>query len=66
VDEPVERGSNEQTAGAAVTARPAWRFDAALGMRRLLAQLRVATLASWNMKTCRIARAASALVGCGR
>ncbi len=48
----------------AVTARPAWQFDAALGMRRLLAQLQVATLASWNAEDLQDAHAAaSALVG---
>ena len=31
-----------------VSARPAWQFDAALGARRLLEQLKVASLASWN------------------
>ncbi|MBC7548744.1 MAG: DNA mismatch repair protein MutS, partial [Polaromonas sp.] len=48
----------------AVTARPAWQFNAALGMRRLLAQLQVATLASWNAGDLLEAHAAaSALVG---
>ncbi|MFM9902623.1 MAG: DNA mismatch repair protein MutS [Polaromonas sp.] len=48
----------------AVTARPAWQFDAALGLRRLLAQLQVATLASWNAEDLTDAHAAaSALVG---
>ena len=49
---------------SAVTARPAWQFDAALGMRRLLAQLEVSTLASWNAEDLTDAHAAaSALVG---
>ncbi|MGH8846075.1 MAG: DNA mismatch repair protein MutS, partial [Polaromonas sp.] len=32
----------------ATSARPAWQFDAALGARRLLEQLKVASLVSWN------------------
>ena len=48
----------------AVSARPAWQFDAALGMRRLLAQLQVASLASWNAQSLPEAHAAaSALLG---
>ncbi len=46
------------------TARAAWQFDAALGVRRLLAQLQVATLAAWNAEDLKNAHAAaSALVG---
>jgi DNA mismatch repair protein MutS len=48
----------------AVSARPAWQFDAALGARRLLAQLQVASLASWNAEALPEAHAAaSALLG---
>ena len=48
----------------AASARPAWQFDAALGARRLLEQLRVASLASWNAETLNEAHAAaSALLG---
>ena len=48
----------------AVTARPAWQFDAALGLRRLLAQLQVASLAAWNADNMPDAHAAaSALIG---
>ena len=48
----------------AVAARPAWQFDSALGVRRLLAQLQVATLAAWNAEDTHEAHAAaSALIG---
>ena len=59
------RNTGERGGGrCAVTARPAWQFDAALGLRRLLAQLQVATLASWNAEDLTDAHAAaSALVG---
>ena len=48
----------------AVSARPAWQFDGALGVRRLLAQLQVASLASWHAEALTEAHAAaSALLG---
>jgi DNA mismatch repair protein MutS len=48
----------------ASSARPAWQFDAALGKRRLLEQLKVASLAAWNAETLTEAHAAaSALLG---
>ena len=48
----------------AVSARPAWEFDAALGVRRLLDQLKAASLASWNADGPDDAHAAaSALLG---
>ncbi|MDP1886189.1 DNA mismatch repair protein MutS, partial [Polaromonas sp.] len=48
----------------AVSARPAWQFDSTLGARRLLAQLQVASLASWNAEALPEAHAAaSALLG---
>ena len=48
----------------AFSARPAWQFDAALGARRLLEQLKVASLASWNAEALPEAHAAaSALLG---
>ena len=48
----------------AASARPAWQFDAALGARRLLDQLKVASLASWNAEALPEAHAAaSALLG---
>ncbi len=49
---------------SAATARPAWQFDAALGARRLLDQLKIASLASFNADTQSDAHAAaSALLG---
>ena len=49
---------------ATLTARPTWQFDAALGQRRLLAQLQVASLASFNAEALGEAQAAaSALLG---
>jgi len=48
----------------ATSARPAWQFDAALGARRLLEQLKVASLAAWNAEGLHEAHAAaSALLG---
>ena len=48
----------------AVSSRPAWQFDAALGVRRLLAQLQVSTLASFNAESLHEAHAAaSSLLG---
>ena len=48
----------------AASARPAWQFDSALGARRLLEQLKVASLASWNAEALTEAHAAaSALLG---
>jgi DNA mismatch repair protein MutS len=53
-----------QGVSAALTARPAWQFDASLGVRRLLAQLQAASLASWNAGELHDAHAAaSALIG---
>ena len=47
-----------------ITARPAWQFDAALGTRRLLEQLSVASLAAWQAQDLHEAHAAaSALLG---
>ncbi|MBA4175175.1 MAG: DNA mismatch repair protein MutS [Leptothrix sp. (in: Bacteria)] len=45
---------------AARTARPAWQFDAALGERKLRAQLQVATLAGFNAQDLPVAHAAAA------
>ena len=48
----------------AASARPAWQFDAALGARRLLEQLKVASLATWHAEALGEAHAAaSALLG---
>ena len=46
------------------SARPAWQFDAGLGMRRLLEQFKVASLAAWHAESLSEAHAAaSALLG---
>ncbi len=47
-------------AGAALTARPAWQFDTALGARRLCEQLQVATLAGHGAQDLAAAHAAAA------
>ena len=53
-----------KTTRCAVAARAAWQFDAALGARRLLEQLRVASLASWHAEELYQAHAAvAALLG---
>ena len=50
--------------GCAATACPAWQFDAGLGTKRLLAQLKAASLAAWNADGLANAHAAaSALLG---
>ncbi|HZT56571.1 MAG TPA: DNA mismatch repair protein MutS, partial [Burkholderiaceae bacterium] len=43
-----------------ITHRPAWQFDTALGLRKLCAQLRVASLAGFNAQDLRAAQAAGA------
>ncbi|HEY2978471.1 MAG TPA: DNA mismatch repair protein MutS [Burkholderiaceae bacterium] len=48
------------TTRAAVTRRPAWQFDAALGARKLCEQLRVASLAGFNAQDLPVAHAAAA------
>jgi DNA mismatch repair protein MutS len=45
---------------AALTQRPAWQFDAALGARKLADQLKVATLAGFNAQDLPLAHAAAA------
>jgi len=45
---------------AAVTHRPDWQFDAALGARKLCEQLRVASLAGFNASEMTVAHAAAA------
>jgi DNA mismatch repair protein MutS len=47
-------------AGAAVTSRPAWQFDAALGARKLCELLGVASLAGFNAQDLPAAQAAAA------
>ena len=49
-----------QQSGAAITHRPAWQFDSALGQRKLCEQLRVATLAGFNAQDLGAAQAAAA------
>ncbi len=49
-----------QQARLAVTHRPAWQFDAALGLRKLCEQLRVASLAGFNAQELGVAHAAAA------
>ena len=59
-----QRLKSVKTLRCAVTARPAWQFDAALGARRLLEQLKVASLAAWHAEDLSEAHAAaSALLG---
>jgi len=45
---------------AAVTHRPEWQFDAALGRRKLLEQLQTASLAAWSAEEVPLAHAAAA------
>jgi len=47
-------------ANLAITHRPAWQFDAALGQRKLCEQLRVASLAGFNAQDLPTAHAAAA------
>ncbi len=47
---------------AARTARPAWQFDSALGLRKLCTQLGVASLAGFNAQDLGVAHAAAAAV----
>ncbi|TSE26386.1 DNA mismatch repair protein MutS [Tepidimonas sediminis] len=47
-------------ARTALTLRPAWHFDAALGQRRLCEQLQVASLAGWGAQELAAAHAAAA------
>jgi len=49
-----------KTARCASAARAAWQFDAALGARRLLEQLKVASLAAWQAEELHQAHAAAA------
>jgi DNA mismatch repair protein MutS len=46
--------------GAALTPRPAWQFDAALGQRKLCEQLKVASLAGYDAQGLNLAHAAAA------
>jgi DNA mismatch repair protein MutS len=49
-----------KTLRCATAARAAWQFDASLGARRLLDQLKVASLASWQAEELQQAHAAAA------
>jgi DNA mismatch repair protein MutS len=49
-----------QSHRAARTPRPAWQFDAALGLRKLCAQLKVASLAGYDAQGLVLAQAAAA------
>jgi len=49
-----------QAQGAAVTPRPVWQFDAALGQRKLCEQLKVASLAGYDAQGLSLAHAAAA------
>jgi DNA mismatch repair protein MutS len=49
-----------QRAALTLTNRPAWQFDAALGLRKLCEQLKVASLAGFNAQDLRAAQAAAA------
>jgi len=46
--------------GVAMTLRPAWQFEAALGQRKLQELLHVASLAAWNAQDLALAHAAAA------
>ena len=46
--------------GSAITARPGWQFDSALGQRKLCQQLQVASLAGFGAQDLRAAHAAAA------
>ena len=48
------------TTGIALTQRPSWQFDAALGVRKLCTQLQVASLAGFNAQDLPLAHAAAA------
>ena len=47
-------------ARTAITHRPAWQFDTALGLRKLCEQLQVASLAGFNAQALGTAQAAAA------
>ena len=49
-----------KTTRCAIAARAAWQFDSALGARRLLVQLKVASLSSWHAEELHQAHAAAA------
>ncbi len=59
VADDLPEGSYEPGA-TTITRRPSWQFDAALGARKLLAQLKVASLAGFGAETLTHAHAAAA------
>jgi DNA mismatch repair protein MutS len=59
-DEAPRLSDTLRASGAAVTPRPAWQFDSALGTRKLCEQLRIASLAGLNADGLPIAHAAAA------
>ncbi|MCR5864260.1 DNA mismatch repair protein MutS [Aquincola sp. J276] len=60
VDGAAELPPCVRASGAALTHRPAWQFDGALGARKLCAQLKVASLAGFNAQSLATAHAAAA------
>ncbi len=50
----------KQASGMALTLRPEWQFDSALGQNKLLEQLKAASLASWGAQELPQAHAAAA------
>ena len=57
---PAALADLQKSARLTVTHRPAWQFDAALGLRKLCEQMRVASLAGFNAQELRAAQAAAA------
>ncbi|KAF1045454.1 MAG: DNA mismatch repair protein MutS [Xylophilus sp.] len=51
---------SEGVVGSTLTPRPDWQFDAALGKRKVLEQLRAASLDAWGADTLELAQAAAA------
>jgi DNA mismatch repair protein MutS len=60
VDVPPAFEAQLKSLRCAIAARAAWQFDAQLGARRLLEQLKVASLASWHAEELHHAHAAAA------
>jgi DNA mismatch repair protein MutS len=56
---PAALAQAQTQARTAITHRPAWQFDSALGQRKLCEQLRVASLAGFNAHELRAAQAAA-------
>ena len=60
IDRDLPAGMGLDAGAVAVTRRPDWQFDSALGVRTLCAQLRVASLAGFGASDVAIAHAAAA------